>query len=203
HAAWRQAFDDYDFSAALSAVWKLAAEVNRFLQSKAPWALAKDPAKAEEHRAVLRGASEALLQIAAMASPAIPAASREIAERLGTTIPDDLTSFRWGLLPAEGKVSKRDPLFARVEAAERIEGADKLLKLQLDLGGEKRQIVAGIAKAYGPEQLVGKKIVVVANLKPAKLRGVESQGMLLAADLDGRPIVATFEEDVKPGTRVR
>jgi methionyl-tRNA synthetase len=98
---------------------------------------------------------------------------------------------------------KIDLRVALVEAAERIEGADKLLKLQLDLGGEKRQIVAGIAKAYAPEQLVGKKIVVVANLKPAKLRGVESQGMLLAADLDGRPIIATFEEDVKPGTRVR
>ena len=252
HAAWRAAFDDYDFSTGLGSVWKLAAEVNRFLQAKAPWALAKDPARADEHRAVLRGAAEALLQIAAMASPAVPGASREIAERLGTTIPDDLTRFRWGLLPTTGKVSKRGPLFARVdraayfqettkvndptppppapapatvsaassqltiddflridlrvalvEAAERIEGADKLLKLQLDLGTEKRQIVAGIAKAYAPEQLVGKKIVVVANLKPAKLRGVESQGMLLAADLDGRPIVATFDEDVKPGTRVR
>jgi methionyl-tRNA synthetase len=92
---------------------------------------------------------------------------------------------------------------AKVIAAERIPGADKLLKLQLDLGTEQRQIVAGIAKAYEPESLVGKTIVVVANLKPAKLRGVESHGMLLAADLDGRPIVATFEESVKPGTRVR
>jgi methionyl-tRNA synthetase len=90
-----------------------------------------------------------------------------------------------------------------VTEASRIEGADKLLKLQLDLGGTSRQIVAGIAKAYQPEQLVGKKIVVVCNLKPAKLRGVASEGMLLAADLDGRPIIATFEEDVKPGTRVR
>ena len=59
------------------------------------------------------------------------------------------------------------------------------------------------ARAYAPEDLVGKSIVVVANLKPARLRGVESQGMLLAADLDGRPIVATFEEGVQPGTRVR
>jgi methionyl-tRNA synthetase len=92
---------------------------------------------------------------------------------------------------------------AVVVAAERVEGADKLLKLQLDLGGQARQIVAGIAKAYAPEQLVGKKIVVVCNLKPAKLRGVESQGMLLAADFEGRPIVATFDENVKPGTRVR
>ena len=92
---------------------------------------------------------------------------------------------------------------ALVTQAERIEGADKLLKLQLDLGGQTRQIVAGIAKAYLPEQLVGKRIVVVCNLKPATLRGVVSQGMLLAADLDGRPIIATFDEDVAPGTRVR
>ena len=92
---------------------------------------------------------------------------------------------------------------ALVTQAERIEGADKLLKLQLDLGGQTRQIVAGIAKAYLPEQLVGKRIVVVCNLKPATLRGVVSQGMLLAADLDGRPIIATFDEEVAPGTRVR
>ena len=90
-----------------------------------------------------------------------------------------------------------------VEAA-RIEGTDRLLQLKLDVGElGPRQIVAGIAEAYEPEQLVGKKIVIVANLKPARIRGVESQGMLLAADLDGRPIVATFGEDVAAGTRVR
>ena len=90
-----------------------------------------------------------------------------------------------------------------VEAA-RIEGTDRLLQLQLDVGElGPRQIVAGIAEAYEPEQLVGKKIVIVANLKPARIRGVESQGMLLAADLDGRPIVATFNEDVAAGTLVR
>jgi len=92
---------------------------------------------------------------------------------------------------------------ALVTAAERIEGADKLLKLQVDLGTERRQIVAGIALAYAPEELVGRRIVVVANLKPARLRGVESQGMLLAADLDGKPIVAGFDREVPPGTRVR
>jgi methionyl-tRNA synthetase len=258
HAAWRAAFDDYDFSGGLAAVWKLAAELNRFLQSHAPWALAKDPNAADRHAAVLRGAAEALLQIAAMASPAMPGACSEIASRLGTTLPEDLSEFRWGLLPAAASIVKRGPLFPRVDKAgyfeetntvsdptpapkqetaivpkpaepasagpelltiddflridlrvalvthaERIEGADKLLKLQLELGGQTRQIVAGIAKAYAPEQLVGKQIIVVCNLKPAKLRGVESQGMLLAADLDGRPIVATFEEDVRPGTRVR
>jgi methionine--tRNA ligase beta chain len=92
---------------------------------------------------------------------------------------------------------------ARVLAAERIAGADKLLRLQIDLGTEQRQLVAGIALAYEPEALVGKTIVVVANLKPARIRGVESQGMLLAADAGGRPIVATFDEPVPPGTRVR
>ena len=92
---------------------------------------------------------------------------------------------------------------AEVLAVKRVENADKLLKLQIDLGDEKRQIVAGIAQVYAPESLIGKRIVVVANLRPAKIRGIESQGMLLAADWGGRPIVATFEEDVPPGTQVR
>lgn len=92
---------------------------------------------------------------------------------------------------------------ALVLEAERVEGTDKLMKLQLDAGSERRQIVAGIAQAYEPDELVGKRIVIVANLKPARIRGVESQGMLLAGDLDGKPIVATFDRDVPPGTRVR
>lgn len=93
---------------------------------------------------------------------------------------------------------------ARIVAAERVEGTDKLLRLQLDVGEfGPRQIVAGIAAAYETDPLIGKRIVIVANLKPARIRGVESEGMLLAADLDGRPILATFDEDVPPGTRVR
>lgn len=87
--------------------------------------------------------------------------------------------------------------------AEKIEGADKLLKLIVDLGDEKRQIVAGIAKHYSPDQLIGKKIVVVANLKPAKLRGVESQGMLLAASIDDELCLITPEKDIKEGARVK
>ena len=92
---------------------------------------------------------------------------------------------------------------ARVIEAERVENTDKLLKLQVELGGERRQLVAGIAEAYDPDALIGKRIVVVANLEPARIRGVESQGRLLAADMDGRPILATFEADVPAGTRVR
>ncbi len=92
---------------------------------------------------------------------------------------------------------------ARVISAARVPNADRLLQLQVDLGTEERQLVAGIAEAYDPESLVGKRVVVVANLEPARIRGVESQGMLLAADLGGRPILATFDEEVAPGTPVR
>lgn len=92
---------------------------------------------------------------------------------------------------------------ARVLSAERVEGTDKLMKLRVDLGGEERQIVAGIAQVYDPEELPGRKIVVVANLEPATIRGVESQGMLLAADVDGKPYVAGFDRWVPAGTRVR
>ena len=70
---------------------------------------------------------------------------------------------------------------AKVLEAEKVEGADKLLKLKIEVGSEQRTLVAGIAKAYTPEQVVGRTIVIVANLKPAKIRGIESQGMLLAA----------------------
>jgi methionyl-tRNA synthetase len=93
-----------------------------------------------------------------------------------------------------------------VRSAERIPKADKLLLLIVDIGEERpRQILAGIAQYYAPEQLVGRKIVVVANLKPRKLRGYESQGMLLAASVgeEGKPVIATFAEDVPNGARLK
>ena len=92
---------------------------------------------------------------------------------------------------------------ATVLTAERVPKSEKLLKLQVDLGGEQRQIVAGIGKKYEPEHLIGKRIVIVANLKPAKLMGIESQGMVLAAgDKDVGGLV-TVIEDVPPGTKVK
>ncbi|MDF7807556.1 methionine--tRNA ligase [Pontiellaceae bacterium B12219] len=92
---------------------------------------------------------------------------------------------------------------AVVLEAEKIEGADKLLKLQIDLGDEKRQLVAGIALHYTPEELVGKTIVVVANLKPAKLRGVKSEGMLLAASIGDDLRLVTVEGELGPGAAVK
>lgn len=92
---------------------------------------------------------------------------------------------------------------ATVVSAERVPKSEKLIKLQVDLGSEQRQIVAGIGKKYEPTDLVGKTIVIVANLKPAKLMGIESQGMVLAAgDTDVQGLV-TVLEPVTPGTKVK
>jgi methionyl-tRNA synthetase len=90
-----------------------------------------------------------------------------------------------------------------VLAAEAVPNATKLLKLTVDLGAEQRTILAGIAEMYTPEEVVGRTIVVVANLQPRKMRGIESQGMLLAADVDGQAILVQPETQTPPGARVR
>jgi len=92
---------------------------------------------------------------------------------------------------------------AKINAAEKVSGSKKLVKLQVDLGTETRQVVAGIADAYEPEALVGKTVVLVANLKPAKLMGVESNGMVLAGSIDGKAVLCTFDAEVAPGTKVK
>ena len=97
---------------------------------------------------------------------------------------------------------KMDLRIAKIISAERIPSTRALLKLQIDLGSEKRQLVAGLAEYYSPEELVGKLIVVVANLAPRKIRGVESQGMLLATDTDP-PVLLTVEKEVPPGSKIR
>jgi methionyl-tRNA synthetase len=100
---------------------------------------------------------------------------------------------------------KVDLRVAHVKHAEKVKGADKLLRLEVDLGNEVRQIVAGIAKAYEPEKLIGRRVVIVANLAPRKLRGLESNGMILAASLgdEGLPSVLSPDQDVPPGTKVK
>lgn len=92
---------------------------------------------------------------------------------------------------------------ATVVQAERVEKSEKLLKLQVEIGGVPRQVIAGIAKSYSPEQLVGRQVVVVANLKPAKLMGMESQGMILAAETEDGLVLAGFERLPKAGSRVK
>ncbi len=110
--------------------------------------------------------------------------------------------------PADDRISIDDFMkvelrVAKVIEAERVPKSKKLVKMSIDVGTERRTIVAGIAEAYEPEALVGKTVVIVANLKPAKLMGIESNGMVLAASPDGGlPIVLNAEPAV-PGTRVR
>jgi methionyl-tRNA synthetase len=109
----------------------------------------------------------------------------------------------------DGKISIED--FTKVElrvgqvkVAEKVKGADKLLRLEVDIGTEVRQLVAGIAEAYAPESLIGRKVVIVANLAPRKLRGLESNGMIVAASIEGgKPVLAGFLEDVPVGTRLK
>lgn len=91
-----------------------------------------------------------------------------------------------------------------VKVAERVPKADKLLRLEVDIGTEVRQVLAGIAEAYAPETLIGRKVVIVANLAPRKLRGMESNGMIVAASLEGgKPVLAGFLEDVPVGARLK
>jgi methionyl-tRNA synthetase len=118
--------------------------------------------------------------------PAAPAALPAAGDRI------DITDF--------AKVELR---VAQITGAERIPGAKKLLKLSVDLGSEQRTLVAGIAESYAPETLVGKKVAVVANLKPAKLMGVESNGMVLAASPGGKAVLLTFDGDVPLGTKIK
>ena len=134
--------------------------------------------------------------VAAPTPVATPTAAASPAAKPATPLPD-------------GKISIDD--FAKVElrvgqvkAAEKVKGADKLLRLEVDLGSEVRQVVAGIAESYAPELLIGRKVVIVANLAPRKLRGLESNGMIVAASPEGgKAVLAGFLEDVPVGTRLK
>ena len=97
---------------------------------------------------------------------------------------------------------KVDLRTAKVIKAERVAGTSKLLRLEIDLGAEKRQLVAGLAEYYKPEELEGKTIIIVANLEPKKIRGIESQGMLLATNTYP-PKLLTVDGEVPPGTKIR
>jgi methionyl-tRNA synthetase len=110
---------------------------------------------------------------------------------------------RWRKMITIEDFAKVELKIGKVLEAKRVEGSNKLIVMKVDTG-EERQIVAGIGKAYSPEELVGKSIVVVTNLQPAKLMGVESQGMLLAAsDDDGRLSILTTDREIREGSKVK
>lgn len=98
---------------------------------------------------------------------------------------------------------KLDIRIGTVVSAEKVEDADKLLKLEFDFGDEKRQVVSGIAESYAPDELVGRQIPVIFNLEPRVIRGVESQGMILATSVDGKPIILVPDSEVPAGSGVK
>ncbi|HEV2489071.1 MAG TPA: methionine--tRNA ligase [Candidatus Acidoferrales bacterium] len=264
-------YEAFDFSRALEAIWRLIAEIDKYLVEFQPWVLAKEQAKWGRLEIVLQTAYDALRMAAYLAHPVLPHATQKIWEQLGhasSLESHKLGAEAWAELRKPAHIGKAEAIFPRVDkkeaferieamedeirnpagatpaadgaaqasgpavaaaaaaapakiaiedfakiemragvvkSAERVAGADKLLKLLVDIGEEVRQVVAGIAVAYTPESLIGKKVVVVANLAPRKLRGVESNGMIVAASVgpEGKPVLCTFTEDVPPGARLK
>ena len=137
-----------------------------------------------------------------------PAAAASTAKP-ANSVPTALAATAASAIAANDKISIDD--FTKIElrvglvkVAERVPKADKLLRLEIDIGTEVRQVLAGIAEAYAPEALVGRKVVIVANLAPRKLRGMESNGMIVVASLEGgKPVLASFLEDVPVGARLK
>ena len=244
--AYTKAMEVCQFNKALASVWELVSAMNKYIVTNEPWALAKDPAHADELGTVLYELLEGIRFVAGLIWPVMPETSGKIFAALGLGIPErgffTLDTIRpWGQLPQGITLAKPEILFPRVdvdkkpaappapkplkpalkeeitiddfskidlragkiESAERIEKSDKLLKLQVNIGAQTRQIVAGIGKSYTPEEVVGKEVIIVANLKPVKLMGELSEGMVLAGSLKKNLVLSGFNGTPKPGCPVK
>jgi methionyl-tRNA synthetase len=238
------------FHKALVRLWEYIRAVNRDIDERTPWTLARQPEKRQQLRTVLYNQAESLRIIALLIFPFMPHTGTSIWQQLG--IQEDIakhplaTAIAWGRLvpgaqtqpgeqlfpridtgrPAPATLARRDDAaptteeaapvtvsfedfqkldlrVGRIVAAEQVPKADKLIKLTVDIGQEQRTVVAGIAPSYSAEMLVGKQVILVANLAPRTLRGVESRGMVLAAETDGRIVLASFDTPVSPGAKVK
>ncbi|MFQ5579422.1 MAG: methionine--tRNA ligase [Nitrospiria bacterium] len=248
-----EAIGNLEFQKALTEIWQLVRQANRYIENAAPWILAKDSKQERRLYAVLYNSAEAVRMVSSFVAPFMPKTAREMFCQLGFPDPKqclDFESLRWGGLPAGQAIAKGPSLFPRIKpsppegsvsgkngpfskkekksppstiqglityddfskidlcvgiirSAVKIPEAKKLLKLQIDIGKEKRQVVAGIATKYNPDDLLGKRVILVANLKPAKIRGVVSEGMLLAAGEKEVLELASFLGEILPGTKVR
>ncbi len=265
-----KAFDGFEFSKGLEAIWGLLSAVDKFIVEEAPWKLAKNPDAQAQLNDALYASAETLRIAVALLHPILPESTLKIWEQLGMTTPLaslQINNLAWGQLAAGQAIGIIGPVFPRIEAgpaiermraleevesarqakllgkeplvveeakpelkvdppspkiefddfakvdlrvglvlsAEKVKGSDKLLHLKVDIGEpEPRTIVAGIALVYQPEQLVNRKVAIVANLQPRKLRGIESNGMIVAASLEGgSPVLAAFLEDVPVGARLK
>jgi methionyl-tRNA synthetase len=278
-----EAYDKFQFGAAIEEIWRLITEIDQVITKLKPWKLYEDPASHPLLHAILWAAAEGLRLVIVLSHPVIPDATQRIWEQLGQAgkLADvRIDQLQWGRLESGTRIGKPEAVFPRVEkkeaterieameneirnpgavapaaststpaggatpagapigavagaaaaaapapgakitiddfakvelrvgvvkSAEKVQGADKLLKVMVDIGDEVRQVLAGIALAYAPEELVGRKVVVVTNLAPRKMRGQESNGMLLAASdgADGKPVLVTFAEDIPAGAKVK
>lgn len=257
---YRELMDQTRFADALSAIWKLIARANKYIDETEPWVLAKDEQQAPVLSDVLTHLAKSLRMVAAMLQPIMPTAPKEILGQLGLAKEAiSLSDLSFNNFPAEVVVvEKGTPIFPRrdiqeevdfiksqmsanekqkgrkameaaktasvdpvkaeiqfddfdkvdlrvglIKEAGKVKGADKLLKFTLDDGMGGRQILSGIAKWYPvPEELVGKKVVFVANLAPRKLRGEISQGMLLSSELNGQVQLVLVPDSLEVGSTV-
>jgi len=260
----KDAFERFEFSKGLEAIWALISAVDKYIVNQQPWKLARqqDAQSQTDLAQTLFTAAEALRIATALVSPVLPESAAKIWMQLGMKEPLEavrLETLAWGGLkpgqtigavagvfpridakPAieklrelEAKVTAEQAVlmgkavapaaeaesakiaiddFAKVDlrvglvlSAERVKGSDKLMHMKVDLGeGKPRTIVAGIAEAYAPEQLLNRKVVIVANLAPRKLKGIESNGMIVAASVEGgKPVLAGFHEEIPAGARLK
>ncbi len=242
------AVNGYQFSVALTEIWKLISCANKYIDETAPWALGKDETKRARLAAVLYNLCESLRIISILLAPFMPETASEIQAQIGA-VPDGLTyeaAGKWGLLPSDAVITKGKALFPRIDvkkeieelnrlnpaetkvskpegtaqitiqdfskidlraakvtACEPVKHSKKLLKLTLDDGAGGRTVASGISQWYRPEDLIGRTVVLVSNLKPAKLCGVESQGMILAADAGENDVKIVFADGVPAGSKIR
>lgn len=247
---YREEIPRLGFHKALMSIWECINKANKYIDSVAPWDLAKNDNLRPRLQTVIRYLLEVNKTVAVLIAPFMPATAETMLGRLGIAkraldlrLAED---SRWGTLLEGAAVIKGTALFPRVDSAmieqlkqkpkepalaqprpktaelepitfeefkkidlrvgvvkhaERVPKSKKLLKLLVDIG-EERQIVAGIAQTHDPEALVGSRVIIVANLQPAKLMGVESHGMLLAAGDAGTLRLLTTESPIRPGSKV-
>ena len=241
------AMSEFAFQRALGALWEFIGEVNRYIDTTQPWALAKDPTRKPEFHRVMVTLADSLRFLGIILTPFLPDAATKIRHAVGDVREPRLENAQMGRDDRLSRVERLSGLFPRVEAIKQSDSTDaatrtrgtpptghadpaalvtvsdfsrvelrvaevltaeavpksrKLLRLTVSLGSEQRTLVAGIAEHYAPAELVGKKVVVVANLVPAKLMGIESHGMVLAASTEGKLAVLTVDRDLPPGAKI-
>ncbi len=208
HEAIDKHMQSFKYHKAVEGILEDLHKINAYVSEKEPW---KNEKEREE---VLYNILEGLRFVSHYLYPFIPASVEKVAEQLGFSL-TTLDKLEWGTQNyalKEGKIPfpkleyevdefPLDLRIGKITNAEHIEGADKLYKEEVDFGTEKRQIVSGLAKDYTPRELMGKNVIVVCNLKKAKLKGVESYGMLLAAEHDGKLTVVEAPKS-NPGDAV-